>query len=219
MLLSFLLPVFAADCEEPHLAGTYSEVQVAYVQSDLRATRRAVRAFTEAAACTPPSATTVHDLHVAHALGALLDNKADEAHDHLRGAVASSPAAQLPTALRGDLRLRNAYHLAQEEPIVWKRSPPYSFDNRTWTLTPDVNRAPPVPVRNTTRSVAAVLGAVALGLYGGAWAARSTYERSKGPLAEREDVVPLHRATNGLAVGSAVAGGAAIGLFTVSLVR
>lgn len=219
LLLLSVLPAWSAPCDNARLDSAYTRVQTAYVQADLRGTRKAVRSFTEAATCGPPSAAVVHDLHVAHALEALMANKRDDADQHLRVAVAANPASALPSTLATDARVRQAYHVAQEAPITWKRSAPYVFDNRTWTVAPDVDRSPPVPVRNTARSAATALGAVAAGLYVSAWAARSTYDRTKGPQAARSDVVPLHRATNVLAVSSAAVGGVAIGLFSVSLVR
>lgn len=246
--MSSLLLVLAAqawaDCAAD-LTVAIEQVEAAFAEGDHPGAVAAAGAMDAAAACltAPVAPRTAAQIHRAHAFAA--HSTGANAVEHLQAMRRADP--WLVWEAGPDHPLTVQLHAAEEGALPSVRALPPTTDWRVDGLAVPVvpTRLPAfvqvaeqgrvvetwlgigdkVSVRRGSRGsrapwtiAGAASGTVAAALYGGAWAANSTYQRAV-ETGDDPRVLQMHGVTNGLTVGSLGAAGVAASLLAVGFTR
>lgn len=192
----------AGDCDPALLDLAIEAVERAYVARDSRSVKDTI-GLAEASLCGAATPIQHAQLHRARALANLLADDADSASVHLRAANAAFPLLGAEGPLADDKALTRAWMQAQEIPIVWSVSDRIAVVNGLESpLRPDT----PLNKRGASKGSGTgfLLAGVAIalvggGLYGSAFATRSSYEEA---IMEEDfsKLRPLHTTTNALTI-------------------
>lgn len=212
----------AAPCDPSVLNPALARAENAYLLGDAAELRRAATDVRQAARCDDlPPDDIARVLRLA-ALEHALSNSWDAVVVDLRASLAAHPLTPLDPQLAADPRLNQAWMRAQETPITWTLTESGRVNGLQTRLRPDTPvweggaRASASSAKRSTRWAALGVGALAGGLYAGAWVSRARYDDLAG--GPEQDVLPAYRTTNALAAGSVGAALASAGLIGVSFV-
>lgn len=213
-----LQTALSAPCEPAALGPVLSRAENAYLKGDAATLKAEVRAAWAASGCEGLTPEIASRLHRAAALEHALANDWASAEVDLRASLAAQPLVPLDAGLAADPRLSAAWQRAQEQPTVW------TLKGRGLVNGLDTALRPDTPIlsrggggggaRQGLRIGAVATGAVAGGLYAGAWVARGRYTELAG--GEKGPVVAAHTTTNVLSASSLGAAVVASGLLGAS---
>ncbi|MCB9674922.1 MAG: hypothetical protein H6737_07380 [Alphaproteobacteria bacterium] len=222
-MLVLIASALAGPCDQSVLGPALTAVENGYLNGNADAVNSAMRTARKEIKCdvTPDVAARFHR---ANALQKAIANDWATAEVHLRASIAAAPLARSPILESGDPRITLAWQRAQETPIVWKPAKTGMVNGLELAIRPDVpyigdgstgggsgGSSSAGPALRWAALGGAVLTA---GLYGGALASRSKYERVKG--GPSSEVLPAYHTTNGLFFGAVGTGIASAGLLGVS---